>query len=100
MLRTLAIVFGAVLTAATVEAQQAVSGVAQGDPPARPARTETRPYSLECEHKEIVDQRWTCKGQVRFQQGDTQIFSDELEFLEAEDRAIATGNVTFTQGRN
>src|SRR5262245_17149986 len=102
MLRTFAILVGAVLMmAAPAKAQQSTAAAAQPQPPRPAARGgESRPYSLDCEHKEIVDQRWFCKGQVRFEQGDVQLFSDELEYLEAEDRAIASGNVTFTQGRN
>ena len=69
------------------------AAVAHAQPPGKPT-------VLDCETKEFVDQRWLCKGQVRFEQGDVELYTDELEYFEAEHRVIALGNVTFKQGRN
>ena len=39
-------------------------------------------------------------GGVEFEQGDTTLFADEVEFFTDQDRAIARGNVVVSQGRN
>src|SRR6186997_1563671 len=39
-------------------------------------------------------------GGVEFEQGDTTLFADEVEFFTDQDRAIAHGNVAISQGRN
>jgi len=62
------------------------------------------PYELRCVSQEVENDHHRCKGNVVFVQGekesDTRVFADELEWFKNEDRAIATGNVHFTQGRN
>jgi LPS-assembly protein len=39
-------------------------------------------------------------GSVELERGDTTIYADQVEYFEDEDRALATGNVVFTQGAN
>ena len=39
-------------------------------------------------------------GGVEFEQGDTTLFADEVEFFTDQDRALARGNVVISQGRN
>ena len=39
-------------------------------------------------------------GAVELEQKDTKLYADELEYFGDQDRAIATGNVVFTQGNN
>ena len=39
-------------------------------------------------------------GQVEMEQGTTKIFAEEIDVFADEDRAVATGNVVFTQGSN
>jgi LPS-assembly protein len=39
-------------------------------------------------------------GAVELEQGDTKLYADEVEYFNDEDRAIATGNVVFSQGPN
>jgi LPS-assembly protein len=62
------------------------------------------PYELRCVTKEVENEHYRCKGDVVFVQGDkesdTKVWADELEWFKNEDRAIAIGNVHFTQGRN
>ena len=48
----------------------------------------------------IGEDHWKLTGGVAIEQGDTQIYADEIETFTSEDRAVATGNVVFTQGRN
>ncbi len=64
------------------------------------AQPPPKPYVLSCEHKEFVDERYVCKGQVEFVQGDVKLYADELEYFESQDKTIARGNVVFSQGRN
>ena len=65
-----------------------------------------KPWELSCENKSIDNDYYQCKGQVEFVQGgasaegDTKVYADELEWFSNEERAIATGNVVFRQGRN
>lgn len=64
------------------------------------AQPPPKPYVLSCERKEFVDERYLCKGQVEFVQGDVKLYADELEYFESLDKAIARGNVVFSEGRN
>src|SRR5262245_49201143 len=58
-------------------------------------------YDLKSETQErITSTHYKLLGQVEIQQGDTRLYADEVEFFEDQDRAIATGNVSFSQGNN
>ena len=63
-----------------------------------------KPWDLSCERKVIDNKYYLCEGQVEFLQGgaetDTKVYADRLEWFRDEERAIATGNVVFKQGRN
>ena len=48
----------------------------------------------------IGENHWKLIGGVELEQTDTKIFADEVELFLDENRAIATGNVVFTQGAN
>jgi LPS-assembly protein len=48
----------------------------------------------------LGEQHWLLSESVELERGDTTLFADEVEFFEAENRAIASGNVVFTQGTN
>src|SRR5215831_4626310 len=43
---------------------------------------------------------WKLTGGVELEQGNTKIYGETIEIFGDEDRAIATGNVVFTQGAN
>ena len=90
MIRTFEIVLGVVLVIAAARSAA--------------AQTPGKPWDLSCEKKVIDNKYYLCEGQVEFVQGgaetDTKVYSDRLEWFSDEDRAIATGNVVFKQGRN
>ena len=46
----------------------------------------------------VSEHHWKLVGAVELQQSDTQIFADEADVFLDEDRAVATGNVVFSQG--
>jgi LPS-assembly protein len=48
----------------------------------------------------VGENHWKLVGGVELEQTDTKIFADEVELFLDENRAIATGNVVFTQGAN
>ena len=48
----------------------------------------------------VGENHWKLIGGVELEQTDTKIFADEVELFLDENRAIATGNVVFTQGAN
>src|SRR5690348_3973581 len=48
----------------------------------------------------IQGNHWKLVGGVELAKGDTKIYADEAEIFADEDRALATGNVVFTQGSN
>ena len=43
-------------------------------------------------------QHWHFAGRVEMERGDTTVFADDIEVWTDQDRAVATGNVVFTQG--
>lgn len=48
----------------------------------------------------ITENHLKFTGGVELEQGDTALFADEIEIFTDEDRAVARGNVVFSQGRN
>ena len=48
----------------------------------------------------IGENHWKLTGAVELENGDAKIFAEEVEVFLNESRAVATGNVTFTQGPN
>lgn len=48
----------------------------------------------------IGDNHWKLVGGVELERGDTKIFADQIEVFLDEQRAVASGNVTFTQAAN
>ena len=85
MLRVLAVLFICTLVlSATAAAQQAASN-----------------YRVSAKMQERVSEgHLKFTGGVEFEQGDTTLFADEVEFFTDQDRALARGNVVISQGRN
>jgi LPS-assembly protein len=85
MFRTLMVlVVGTLGLSATTAAQQAASN-----------------YKVSAKVQErISETHLKFTGGVEFEQGDTTLFADEVEFFTDQDRAIARGNVAISQGRN
>lgn len=48
----------------------------------------------------ISENHWKLSGNVELEQKDTKLYADEVEWFTDENRAVATGNVVFTQGAN
>src|SRR5215831_15187667 len=49
---------------------------------------------------QIGEHHWKLIGSVELKHGDTEVYCDEAELFMDEDRAVAVGNVVFTQGNN
>lgn len=76
----------ALLTASTASAQFSVSVAG---------------YNVDAGRQErLGDQHWLLSESVKLERGDTTLFADEVEIFEADNRALARGNVVFTQGKN
>ena len=50
--------------------------------------------------EKLGDKHYRLSGSVEMEKGDSSIYADSVEFFEDEDRAVATGNVVVTQGKN
>lgn len=50
------------------------------------------------QQEKVGEGHWILRGAVEMSRADVQIFADTIEFFEAQDRAIATGNVVMAQG--
>ena len=58
-------------------------------------------FNISAERQErIGENHWRLSGSVELEQDDTKVYADVVEVFVAEDRAVATGNVTFSQGRS
>jgi LPS-assembly protein len=58
-------------------------------------------YSVNAGRQEkLGDKHWMLTGGVVLERSDTSLYADELEYFEDEEKAIARGNVLFTQGTN
>lgn len=58
-------------------------------------------YNINAASQErISENHWKLSGNVELEQKDTKLYADEVEWFTDENRAIATGNVVFTQGNN
>jgi LPS-assembly protein len=68
-----------------------------------PARAQ-QPPAQEVQHSDTLDviaeKHYKRAGHVEVLRGDTSIYADFAEFFEAENRAVFSGNVLFTQGQN
>ena len=80
----LGILLSLVLAPAAVWAQQAIAGY---------NTTSDAQLRIGLNH-------WKLTGGVELEQGNTKIYGETIEIFGNEDRAIATGNVVFTQGAN
>ncbi len=58
-------------------------------------------YNVQAATQErLSETHWKLRGGVELEQKDTKLYADEVEFFTDQDRAIASGNVVFTQGAN
>ena len=65
------------------------------------AQQTTSNYKIVAEVQEQVRENYLkLSGRVELEQGDTKLYADHLEWFKDQDRAIATGNVVFSQGNN
>jgi LPS-assembly protein len=69
---------------------------------ARPARAQPPPeFDIRADTQDrLSENHFKLIGHVEMTQGDMKIYADEVEFFEDQDRATASGNVTFSQGAN
>ena len=69
---------------------------------AAPAAAQTlNNYNISATTQErISENHWKLSGNVELEQKDTKLYADEVEWFTDENRAVATGNVVFTQGNN
>ncbi len=49
---------------------------------------------------QIGENQFALRGNAEIEQGDTKLYADDIVFFPNEDRAVATGNVLFSQGNN
>ncbi len=79
----------------------AVCAIALWVPAPALAQTSLADFGVVSERQEqLGDKHWILTGSVELERGDTKIYADEVEFFEDQDRAVARGNVVFTQGAN
>ena len=78
-------VCGCALAAAPAGAQQPLAGY---------------DTSLSFTRERIGENHWKLTGAVELERGDTRIYADQIEIFTEENRAIASGNVVFSQGAN
>ena len=58
-------------------------------------------FNIVSERQErLGEKHWILTGAVELERGDTKIYADQIEFFEDQDRAVARGNVVFSQGNN
>jgi LPS-assembly protein len=59
------------------------------------------PFDLGCRTQErISESHLRCVGDVEFEQGDMKLYADVVDYFTDENRAVAEGNVVFSQGAN
>ncbi|MGE3511602.1 MAG: LPS-assembly protein LptD, partial [Vicinamibacterales bacterium] len=56
--------------------------------------------SVSDSRERLSENHWKLTGGVELEQKDTKLYADEVEIFTDQDRAVATGNVVFTQGNN
>lgn len=56
--------------------------------------------SVSDSRERISEDHWKLTGGVELEQKDTKLYADEVELFTDQNRAVATGNVVFTQGNN
>lgn len=56
--------------------------------------------SVSFSRERVSENHWKLTGAVELEQKDTKLYADEVEIFTDQDRAVATGNVVFTQGSN
>jgi LPS-assembly protein len=49
---------------------------------------------------QIGENHYVLRGHVEIEQGDTKLYAEQMDFYPNEDRAVAEGNVLFSQGNN
>jgi LPS-assembly protein len=65
------------------------------------AAQQTAPYKVTGGVQDrVAENHLKCTGGCEFEQGDTALFADEVEIFTDQDRAVARGNVVFSQGNN
>jgi LPS-assembly protein len=58
-------------------------------------------YNVQAYSQEkLGENHWQLSGAVELERGDSSIYADSIEFFEAEERAVARGNVVVSQGDN
>jgi LPS-assembly protein len=56
--------------------------------------------SVSFSRERVSENHWKLTGAVELEQKDTKLYADQIEIFTDMDRAVATGNVVFTQGNN
>ncbi|MGE3179458.1 MAG: LPS-assembly protein LptD, partial [Vicinamibacterales bacterium] len=69
-------------------------------PAAAHAQTLSGFDSVSFSRERVSENHWKLTGAVELEQKDTKLYADEVEIFTDQDRAVARGNVVFTQGGN
>jgi len=56
--------------------------------------------SISATQERLTENHWRLVGNVALEDKDTKLFADQIDIFVDEDRAVAVGNVVFTQGKS
>lgn len=74
--------------------------VAVGYSTAAVAQTLSGYNSASATRERLTENHWKLVGDVELEDKDTKLFADQIEIFVDQNRAVATGNVVLTQGKN